>query len=243
MPATGVPTLPPSFSSWALAYLRRRQRGARLPDGVDVHRELVDRRAEDDDLDLLGERLELVGGDPHGLGRLVHGLGVAGVEHLLERHRPPVVRHREPDPGLGRLDPHAAAGSSGVPVADGDALALALAAVDPAVAADSVVDGDWPPHPATASAAMVTATDDLATVLFPLMAHTVAASEVTSRRARGTAVSGPEGAGGVSGVGSGPEFAGKVPPRASPGQVRRLLTGRLEPEITPKAFVALGRAP
>src|SRR6478609_6370394 len=71
------------------------------------------------------------------------------------------------------------AGSSGVPVAGG--VALAPAAVDPAGAADSVVDGDWPPHPATASAAMVTATDDLAMVLFPLMADTVAASEVTSR--------------------------------------------------------------
>ena len=40
-----------------------------------------------------------------------------------------------------------------------------------------VVDGVCPAHPATARTAMVTATDDLRTVVFPLMAHTVAASE------------------------------------------------------------------
>jgi hypothetical protein len=71
-------------------------------------------------------------------------------------------------------------GSSAASVGDGDGeavgLAVAVAAVDPAVPADPEVGGDWPPHPATARAAMVTATDDLRTVWFPLMAHTVAAS-------------------------------------------------------------------
>jgi len=65
-------------------------------------------------------------------------------------------------------------GGFGVPVGDGDAL------VGPAVLAEPdavVVDGVCPAHPATARTAMVAATDDLRTVVFPLMAHTVAASE------------------------------------------------------------------
>ncbi|HWO50140.1 MAG TPA: hypothetical protein VNN23_00965 [Ornithinibacter sp.] len=68
-------------------------------------------------------------------------------------------------------------GGVGVPVGDGDALVVPAV---PAVLAepDAIVDdGVCPAHPATARTAMVAATDDLRTVVFPLMAHTVAASE------------------------------------------------------------------
>jgi len=71
-------------------------------------------------------------------------------------------------------------GGFGVPVGDGDALVGPAVPAEPdavVVAVVVVVDGVCPAHPATARTAMVTATDDLRTVVFPLMAHTVAASE------------------------------------------------------------------
>jgi len=69
-------------------------------------------------------------------------------------------------------------GGFGVPVGDGDALVVPAVPAEPdAVVVVVVVDGVCPAHPATARTAMVTATEDLRTVVFPLMAHTVAASE------------------------------------------------------------------
>ena len=68
-------------------------------------------------------------------------------------------------------------GGFGVPVGDGDALVVPAVLAEPAEPDVVVFDGACPAHPATARAAMVTATDDLRTVVFPLMAHTVAGSE------------------------------------------------------------------
>ena len=139
---------------------------------------------------------------------------------------------------------------------DGAGLALAVLlapAVDEPAAV--VADGDSPPQPVRASAAAAATANGVARCLIsPMGAERSPTGEPgTAGRhrprppgltgIRGTAVSGPQGAGRVTGVGNRHVSAGKVPPRACPGHVCRRPTVRLREEITPKAFVALGRAP
>ena len=128
-------------------------------------------------------------------------------------------------------------------MAAADGLADALVAEAEALPGDdaSPPPPEPPEQPARTPASSTAAVEtDVMTRVLPLMSSTVprASARILRRPVRG-----PEGAGRVTGVGSGPQSTGKVPARASPGHVLTALTVRLEAETTPRAFDALGRAP